>query len=120
MSIHLYPAIDVRNGRVVRLAQGDYARETRYAADPFALAMAYADAGAESLHLVDLDAAREGGYTLLPLLARIKSDGRLRVQTGGGVGTEETRRRGAHPHPLEPVPPVLQGRAAACRWGFRG
>ena len=40
MSFTIYPAIDVRHGRVVRLAQGDYARETRYAADPFELAMA--------------------------------------------------------------------------------
>jgi phosphoribosylformimino-5-aminoimidazole carboxamide ribotide isomerase len=80
-----YPAIDVREGRVVRLLQGDYDRETRYADDPFALAMRYADAGARWLHLVDLDAARAGGYTLAPLLQRIAADGRLRVQTGGGV-----------------------------------
>ncbi len=79
------PAIDVREGRVVRLAQGDYARETRYAADPLELAMAYADAGAGWLHLVDLDAARAGGYTLAGLLRAIADDGRLRVQTGGGV-----------------------------------
>jgi phosphoribosylformimino-5-aminoimidazole carboxamide ribotide isomerase len=83
-----YPAIDVRDGRVVRLVQGDYDRETRYAADPFALAMRYADAGARWLHLVDLDAARAGGYTLAPLLRRIAEDGRLRVQTGGGVRDE--------------------------------
>ena len=75
----------MRDGRVVRLAQGDYARETRYAADPLAQALAYADAGARWLHLVDLDAAREGGYTLLPLLRAIAEDGRLQVQTGGGV-----------------------------------
>ena len=85
MSFTVYPAIDVRDGRVVRLAQGDYARETRYPADPLAQAMAYADAGARWLHLVDLDAAREGGYTLLPLLRAIADDGRLQVQTGGGV-----------------------------------
>ena len=85
MSFTVYPAIDVRDGRVVRLAQGDYARETRYPADPLAQAMAYADAGARFLHLVDLDAAREGGYTLLPLLRAIAADGRLQVQTGGGV-----------------------------------
>ncbi len=92
-AIRLYPAIDVREGRVVRLAQGDYARETRYAADPFAQAMAYADAGVDALHLVDLDAAREGGYTLLPLLRAIAEDGRLQVQTGGGVrGEEDTQR----------------------------
>lgn len=83
-----YPAIDVRDGRVVRLQQGDYARETRYPDDPFAVAMRYADAGARWLHLVDLDAARAGGYTLAPLLRRIADDGRLQVQTGGGVRDE--------------------------------
>jgi phosphoribosylformimino-5-aminoimidazole carboxamide ribotide isomerase len=84
----IYPAIDVRGGRVVRLRQGDYAQETRYADDPYAVAMRYADAGARWLHLVDLDAAREGGYTLTSLLQRIAADGRLRVQTGGGVRDE--------------------------------
>lgn len=83
-----YPAIDVRDGRVVRLQQGDYDRETRYAEDPFAIAMRYADAGARWLHLVDLDAARTGGYTLAPLLRAIAGDGRLQVQTGGGVRDE--------------------------------
>ena len=83
-----YPAIDVRDGRVVRLQQGDYDRETRYPDDPFAVAMRYADAGARWLHLVDLDAARAGGYTLAPLLKRIADDGRLQVQTGGGVRDE--------------------------------
>ena len=83
-----YPAIDVRNGCVVRLQQGDYARETQYADDPFAVAMRYADAGARWLHLVDLDAARDGGYTLAPLLRKIADDGRLQVQTGGGVRDE--------------------------------
>ena len=91
--LRLYPAIDVRAGRVVRLAQGDYARETRYPADPFAQAMAYADAGVGALHLVDLDAAREGGYTLLPLLRAIAADGRLQVQTGGGVRGEDDVQR---------------------------
>ena len=84
-----YPAIDVRDGHVVRLLQGDYDRETRYADDPFAVAMRYADAGAQWLHLVDLDAARAGGYTLAPLLRRIADDGRLCVQTGGGVRDED-------------------------------
>lgn len=83
----VYPAIDVRDGRVVRLAQGDYARETAYAGDPLARARAYSAAGAEWLHLVDLDAARTGGYTLDALLAAIKQRTGLRVQTGGGVRT---------------------------------
>jgi phosphoribosylformimino-5-aminoimidazole carboxamide ribotide isomerase len=81
----LIPAIDVREGRVVRLRQGDYTQETRYADDPLAIAQRYAEAGARWLHLVDLDAAREGGYTLAPLLASIKATTSLRVQTGGGV-----------------------------------
>lgn len=84
-AFQVYPAIDVRGGRVVRLAQGDYARETGYADDPLALARAYAAAGATWLHLVDLDAARNGGYGLQALLAAIKSETGLRVQTGGGV-----------------------------------
>lgn len=85
----LYPAIDVRDGRVVRLAQGDYARETHYGNDPLAVARSYAGEGAQWLHLVDLDAARSGGYTLLPLLQAIAAEGRLKVQTGGGVRSRD-------------------------------
>lgn len=88
-TFNVYPAIDVRAGRVVRLAQGDYGRETRYGEDPLALALAYAGQGARWLHLVDLDAARDGGYTLLPLVRRLRRDGRLQVQTGGGVRSRE-------------------------------
>lgn len=85
----LYPAIDVRDGRVVRLLQGDYAQETRYDCAPLTTAERYAQAGAEWLHLVDLDAARAGGYTLGPLLASIKAATSLLVQTGGGVRSEQ-------------------------------
>lgn len=81
----VYPAIDVRDGRVVRLAQGDYARETRYQGEPLDVALRYASLGAQWLHLVDLDAARAGGYTLQPLLRSIASHVALNVQTGGGV-----------------------------------
>ena len=56
----LFPAIDLFEGRVVRLKQGDYAQETRYEFDPFALAADYADAGATWLHLVDLNGAFAG------------------------------------------------------------
>ncbi|MFC4728839.1 HisA/HisF-related TIM barrel protein [Coralloluteibacterium thermophilus] len=88
----LYPAIDVRGGRVVRLAQGDYARETRYADDPVAVAERFAAAGATWLHLVDLDAARDGGWSLAPLVRALR-DGGLRVQAGGGIRDEETLAR---------------------------
>jgi phosphoribosylformimino-5-aminoimidazole carboxamide ribotide isomerase len=85
MSMTLYPAIDVCGGRVVRLRQGDYARETRYADDPLTVARRYREAGAEWLHLVDLDAARDGGYGLHADVARIRAETGLRVQTGGGI-----------------------------------
>lgn len=87
MSLCLYPAIDVRGGRVVRLRQGDYQRETCYEFDPIHLARSYQEAGAQWLHLVDLDAARAGGYTLTPLLRALAATG-LAVQTGGGVRGE--------------------------------
>ena len=73
----------------MRLAQGDYARETRYAGEPLAVAQSYAAQGAQWLHLVDLDAAREGGYTLAPLLRGIGQTTGLKVQTGGGVRSRE-------------------------------
>jgi len=85
VSFLLYPAIDIREGRVVRLRQGDYDAETRYAEDPLALAKRYAEAGAEWLHLVDLDAAKAGGWTLGPLVEAIRRETTLKVQTGGGV-----------------------------------
>jgi phosphoribosylformimino-5-aminoimidazole carboxamide ribotide isomerase len=88
MNFTVYPALDVREGRVVRLRQGDYAQETRYPADPLALARRYAEQGARWLHLVDLDAARAGGYTLQPLLQRLREETSLCVQTGGGVRSE--------------------------------
>lgn len=84
----LFPAIDVRDGRVVRLRQGDYAQETRYADEPLAIAQRYANTGASWLHLVDLDAARAGGYTLRDLVGAIKQGTSLHVQTGGGVRGE--------------------------------
>ena len=85
MDFTVYPALDIRDGRVVRLAQGDYARETRYGDDPLPRAAAFAAAGARWMHLVDLDAAKAGGYTLSPLLGAIAAGTGLRVQTGGGV-----------------------------------
>lgn len=84
----VYPAIDVRDGVVVRLHRGDYAKETRYSNGPLEVAESYAMAGATWLHLVDLDAARAGGYTLTDLLEQIVGETGLMVQTGGGVRTE--------------------------------
>ncbi len=85
MSFTVYPALDIRDGQVVRLLQGDYAQQTTYGDDPLPRAQAFAAAGAQWMHLVDLDAARAGGYTLAPLLSRIATSTTVHVQTGGGV-----------------------------------
>ena len=85
----LYPAIDLRAGRVVRLTQGDYDRETSYGDDPVAVAVGFAQAGATWIHVVDLDAARSGDPVNRPVVAAITAAvaGQAGVQTGGGVRT---------------------------------
>jgi phosphoribosylformimino-5-aminoimidazole carboxamide ribotide isomerase len=88
MTFTILPAIDVREGSVVRLHQGDYERQTVYADSPLEPIQGYAREGASWLHLVDLDAARAGGYTLIPLLKEICRHTPLKVQTGGGIRTE--------------------------------
>jgi phosphoribosylformimino-5-aminoimidazole carboxamide ribotide isomerase len=81
----LYPAIDLRDGRCVRLYQGDYTRETVYADDPVAQAQAFAGEGAPWIHVVDLDAARTGEPRNRPLVAAIAAAVEVPVQAGGGV-----------------------------------
>ena len=85
MSFTVYPALDIRDGRVVRLLQGDYAKQTTYGDDALPRAQVFAATGASWMHLVDLDAAKAGGYTLAPLLQQITATTALKVQTGGGV-----------------------------------
>jgi len=87
MSFTVIPAIDLRAGRVVRLKQGDYAQQTTYDFDPRSLARDYADAGAQWLHLVDLDGARGGSLENLAVIEAIARDG-MRIQAGGGVRSE--------------------------------
>ncbi len=87
--IDLFPAIDLCDGQVVRLVQGDYDSVTVYGSDPVAVACSFADAGASWIHVVDLDAARSGSPKNRPVVAAIAAAvaGRARVQTGGGVRT---------------------------------
>ncbi|HWP63400.1 MAG TPA: 1-(5-phosphoribosyl)-5-[(5-phosphoribosylamino)methylideneamino] imidazole-4-carboxamide isomerase [Candidatus Binatia bacterium] len=89
MSFELLPAIDLRGGRVVRLVEGDFGRETRYANDPLAVAEGFAAAGATWLHVVDLDAARDGEGTPAnrTALRRLVDavGGRMAVEVGGGI-----------------------------------
>ena len=85
----LYPAIDLRGGRCVRLYQGDYGRETDYGDDPVGRARVFADAGAPWIHVVDLDAARSGEATNRDVIAAICAAVDVPVQSGGGVRTVE-------------------------------
>jgi phosphoribosylformimino-5-aminoimidazole carboxamide ribotide isomerase len=84
----LYPAIDLRAGRCVRLYQGDYERETVYGDDPVAQALAFAEAGAPWIHVVDLDAARTGEPVNRSVVAAISAAVPVPVQAGGGVRDE--------------------------------
>ncbi len=81
----LFPAIDLRDGRCVRLYQGDYARETVYGEDPVAQAERFVQAGASWIHVVDLDAARSGEPTNRAAIGRIAAAVGVPVQSGGGV-----------------------------------
>ncbi len=84
----LYAAIDVRDGKCVRLVQGDYARETVYGGDPVAVARELEAAGAPWLHVVDLDAARTGYPENRPVVAAIADAVAIPVQAGGGIRDE--------------------------------
>ena len=85
----LYPAIDLRGGRVVRLTQGDYDRMTVYGADPCAQARAFLSAGAKYLHVVDLDGAKDGTLSNYDTIAALAEQGGLFIEVGGGIRTEE-------------------------------
>jgi len=86
--VELYPAIDLRGGRCVRLRQGDYGEETVYGDDPVAIALAFVAAGARWVHVVDLDAARTGhpvNRAVVGEVAAAVSAAGAFVQAGGGV-----------------------------------
>lgn len=85
----LFPAIDIKDGKVVRLKQGDYDQVTSYGEDPLAMALEWAAQGAEWLHVVDLDAAKAGLPVNLTVVAEIARRSGLRVQIGGGIRTLE-------------------------------
>jgi len=86
--MELIPAIDIRDGRCVRLLRGEFDRVTRYDVDAAELAARYRDMGARWLHVVDLDGAEQGRPVNLPTIERIRAIGGLRVQLGGGIRGE--------------------------------
>jgi phosphoribosylformimino-5-aminoimidazole carboxamide ribotide isomerase len=82
--MRLIPAIDLKDGRCVRLLHGDFKAETRYQASPFDLLEAYRAMGADWLHVVDLDGARDGILGNRPIIERL-AGGAVKLQVGGGL-----------------------------------
>ena len=87
--MQLFPAIDLRDGKVVRLTQGDYDRMTVYGEDPCAQARKFLEAGAKNLHVVDLDGAKDGTLSNYEAIAALAKQGGLYIEVGGGIRTEE-------------------------------
>lgn len=84
----IYPAIDLRGGRVVRLTEGKFDQEKSYGDDPLAVAKGFKAAGATWLHVVDLDGAKDPTMRQTPLVEKLARESGLRVQTGGGIRDE--------------------------------
>ena len=121
----LYPAIDIRGGRCVRLIEGDFDRETTYDSDPSAAARRWVEAGADWLHIVDLDGAVEGRPVNRGAVGRIRASVDVSIQLGGGLrrlsDLEETFDAGVDRVILGTVAlrdPELVSSAVA-RWGDR-
>jgi phosphoribosylformimino-5-aminoimidazole carboxamide ribotide isomerase len=88
--MQIWPAIDLRGGKCVRLKQGDYQRETTYGDDPAEMARRWVEQGAECLHLVDLDGARDGSNANLPAVESILAAVSVPCELGGGIRDEAT------------------------------
>ena len=89
--MQLFPAIDLRGGKVVRLTQGDYDRMTVYGEDPCAQARAFLEAGAKNLHVVDLDGAKDGTLSNYDTIAALAKQGGLYIDR------KSTRLNSSHP-----------------------
>ncbi|MCD7970012.1 MAG: 1-(5-phosphoribosyl)-5-[(5-phosphoribosylamino)methylideneamino]imidazole-4-carboxamide isomerase [Alistipes sp.] len=87
--IEIIPAIDIIDGKCVRLTQGDYGRQTSYFDDPLDAALMFRDAGLQRLHIVDLDGARQSRPQNLATLERVASGSGMRIQFGGGIKSSD-------------------------------
>jgi phosphoribosylformimino-5-aminoimidazole carboxamide ribotide isomerase len=92
-SVEIWPAIDIRGGKCVRLKQGDYGQETVFGDDPAAMARHWVELGAKCLHLVDLDGAREGRPVNLPRVREVVKASGVPCELGGGIRDAETIQR---------------------------
>jgi phosphoribosylformimino-5-aminoimidazole carboxamide ribotide isomerase len=84
----VFPAIDIIDGKCVRLVKGDYANKTIYSEDPIDMAIQFQEAGATYLHVVDLDAAKDPSVNNREIIANIIQQTQLLVQVGGGIRTQ--------------------------------
>jgi phosphoribosylformimino-5-aminoimidazole carboxamide ribotide isomerase len=89
MSFTIYPAIDMLGGKCVRLIQGDYNQETVYGDSPFEMAERFVNEGAEWIHMVDLDGAKDGKRVNNSFVIKVAKELPARVQIGGGIRTKE-------------------------------
>lgn len=89
----IYPAIDLRDGKAVRLVEGDFSKETIFDANPVDAAIRWQDAGAEWLHVVDLDGARTGSTANAEAAAAIRLAVRIPIELGGGIRSTEAAER---------------------------
>jgi phosphoribosylformimino-5-aminoimidazole carboxamide ribotide isomerase len=89
MTLTIYPAIDMRGGNCVRLLQGDYDKETIYGDSPFDMAQTFAADGAEWIHMVDLDGAKDGKRINDRFVIEAAQQLKVKVQIGGGIRSEE-------------------------------
>lgn len=87
--MEIFPAIDIKDGKVVRLTQGDYGRVDIYSESPVKIAAAFAEKGAKNLHIVDLDGARDGTLSNFDPIKSIVQESGLSVEVGGGIRDEE-------------------------------
>lgn len=85
----LIPAIDLIEGKVVRLYQGDYAKKTQYELDPVEVVKNYAEQGAKILHIVDLTGAKDPAKRQIPLIKSMVATGLMSFQAGGGVRSKQ-------------------------------
>jgi len=110
----IYPAIDLFEGKAVRLKRGDYKQMTVYNNDPLSLALGFKEAGATALHIVDLEGAKDGKPANHELIGRIASETGLFIQVGGGIRTSETISK----YLDTGIKRVILGTAAVSRPGF--
>jgi len=110
----IYPAIDLYEGKVVRLTRGDYAKMEIYSDDPVSVARGFRDAGAAALHVVDLEGARDGKPANFDVIREIVSGSGLETQVGGGIRTADVVRK----YLETGVRRVILGTAAVSAQGF--